>query len=324
MRFLTLFIEKVPTHPEFKEVPVDVKKANKEKMTEILTLTEKLKSKLLERYKKEYEQFLIDQEIERKKLMEEEEKKRKEREDAARNKPANSSTIIVPSAPDFGDLDQIVYPNDFPDPSSTKPPSSGLLPGNSAIKPPVFDRTTKPSISLIEGGLRSILIPDDTMRKFLDVARTNTLKNVETCAILGGKLQQHILTVTHIIIPKQTGTSDSCNTMNEEEIFDIQDQLQLITIAWIHTHPSQTAFLSSVDLHTQYGYQAMMPEAIAIVCSPKYEEVGFFSLTSSGLDEISKCPQNGFHPHSNNLFSESSHYALDKTKSVTIVDLRVR
>jgi hypothetical protein len=25
-------------------------------------------------------------------------------------------------------------------------------------------------------------------------------------------------------------------------------------------HPSQTAFLSSVDLHTQAGYQIMMPE----------------------------------------------------------------
>ena len=48
--------------------------------------------------------------------------------------------------------------------------------------------------------------------------------------------------------------------MNEEEIFDIQDQLNLITLGWIHTHPSQTAFLSSVDLHTQAGYQIMMPE----------------------------------------------------------------
>lgn len=38
------------------------------------------------------------------------------------------------------------------------------------------------------------------------------------------------------------------------------------------THPSQTAFLSSVDLHTHCSYQLMMPEAVAIVCAPKHNE----------------------------------------------------
>lgn len=81
----------------------------------------------------------------------------------------------------------------------------------------------------MEGGLRAVRIPDDTMTKFLEVARPNTLKNVETCGILAGQLKQSQLLVTHVILPKQSGTSDSCNTMNEEEIFEIQDQLNLIT-----------------------------------------------------------------------------------------------
>ena len=38
------------------------------------------------------------------------------------------------------------------------------------------------------------------------------------------------------------------------------------------THPTQTAFLSSVDLHSHFPWQKMMPEAIAIVCSPKFQE----------------------------------------------------
>ena len=38
------------------------------------------------------------------------------------------------------------------------------------------------------------------------------------------------------------------------------------------THPSQTSFMSSVDLHTHCSYQLIMPEAIAIVCSPKFDE----------------------------------------------------
>lgn len=68
----------------------------------------------------------------------------------------------------------------------------------------------------------------------------------------------------------------------------------------------------------------MMAEAIAIVCSPKHNELGFFSLTSKGMDDISKCSQSGFHPHPSDQFMEASHYKLDKHKSVTIVDLRVR
>lgn len=82
----------------------------------------------------------------------------------------------------------------------------------------------------MEGGLRRMHIPDDTMRKFLDLAKSNTMKNIETCGILAGKLQQHQLYITHVIVPKQSGTSDSCNTMNEEEIFDVQDNLNLVTL----------------------------------------------------------------------------------------------
>lgn len=235
LRFLTLFVEKIREHPKIKEVPAETKKTNKEKMTEVMALTEKLKAKLLDKYKKEYDQFLKDQEIERRKALE---AKRKEMEDA-KNKTAKISTpsniianVTLPSAPDFADLDEIVYPNDFPsEPQKPLPGQSGLLPGS---KPPSFDRSTKPSmsVSLMEGALRTLYVPNDTMQQFLDVARPNTNRNVETCGILCGRLEQHQLYVTHIILPKQNGTSDSCNTMNEEEIFDIQDQLHLITLGW--------------------------------------------------------------------------------------------
>lgn len=59
---------------------------------------------------------------------------------------------------------------------------------------------------------------------------------------------------------------------DEAEIFALQDKFNLISFGWIHTHPSQTAFLSSIDMHTHYSYQVMMPEAIAIVCAPKHNQ----------------------------------------------------
>lgn len=49
-------------------------------------------------------------------------------------------------------------------------------------------------------------------------------------------------------------------------------ELTCVTHSVSQTHPTQTAFLSSVDLHTHCSYQMMMPEAIAIVCSPKFNE----------------------------------------------------
>ena len=77
--------------------------------------------------------------------------------------------------------------------------------------------------------------------------------------------------MTTLVIPKQTGTSDMCSTENEEELFEYQDAHDLLTFGWIHTHPSQSCFLSSVDLHTHCSYQLMLPEAIAIVCAPKHD-----------------------------------------------------
>jgi proteasome lid subunit RPN8/RPN11 len=41
----------------------------------------------------------------------------------------------------------------------------------------------------------------------------------------------------------------------EEEIFEAQDSRNLYPMGWIHTHPTQTCFLSSIDVHTQCGYQ---------------------------------------------------------------------
>lgn len=68
----------------------------------------------------------------------------------------------------------------------------------------------------------------------------------------------------------------------------------------------------------------MLPEAIAIVCSPKHNELGFFSLTSDGIDFISKCTQTGFHPHPSDQFMEALHYKLEKDQHIIITDLRGR
>ena len=72
------------------------------------------------------------------------------------------------------------------------------------------------------------------MQNFLRLAQSNTSKNIETCGILAGKLERNRLLITHFLIPKQTGSPDLWVTHNEEDIFDFQDQHDLITVGWIH------------------------------------------------------------------------------------------
>lgn len=75
MRYLTLFVEKIVKHPGVKDVPVETKKASKTKLIEIMAITEKLKKTLLQMYEREYDQYLKDQEAEKKRAMEEAKRK---------------------------------------------------------------------------------------------------------------------------------------------------------------------------------------------------------------------------------------------------------
>ena len=45
---------------------------------------------------------------------------------------------------------------------------------------------------------------------------------------------KNAFTISHLLIPKQSGGPDSCITENEEDIFMYQDSKNLITLGWIH------------------------------------------------------------------------------------------
>jgi STAM-binding protein len=119
--------------------------------------------------------------------------------------------------------------------------------------------------------LRPVFLPSALRHKFLQIAADNTRKGLEMCGMLCGTTINKALFITHLIIPEQKCTSDTCETENESVMLDFCIENELIVIGWIHTHPTQTCFMSSRDLHTQAGYQVMMPESIAIVCAPQYE-----------------------------------------------------
>jgi len=361
IRSFRLFIEKLPKHRDYKSAVIPEKKDTVKKLKEIaFPKAEELKEELLKRYTKEYIEYneekkreaeelarsvAIQQELEKERQRVAQQKQQQLEqeqfhafEEMIRNQELEKERRKI--VQEFGKVDPglggpLVPDLERPSPDAFPPApvaSAQSLDYNTAVrpaKPPVVDRSLKPgALSNSEStptidGLRHVAVPERLCPQFLQLASANTARGVETCGILCGKLMRNEFTITHVLIPKQSAGSDYCHTENEEELFLIQDQQSLITLGWIHTHPTQTAFLSSVDLHTHCSYQMMLPESIAIVCSPKFQETGFFKLTDHGLEEISSCRQKGFHPHSKDppLFCSCSHVTV-VDRAVTITDLR--
>ncbi|ERN06665.1 AMSH-like ubiquitin thioesterase 3 [Amborella trichopoda] len=179
-------------------------------------------------------------------------------------------------------------------------------------------------------GIQNVHISTRLMEDFLELARVNTSKNLETCGVLGASLKNRTFYVTSLIIPKQESTSDSCQTLNEEELYAVQDEKSLFPLGWIHTHPSQSCFMSSIDLHTHYSYQIMLPEAIAIVMAPTDTErsYGIFRLADpEGVGVLKECQQRGFHVHEgpsdgSPIYEHCSHVYMNPNLRFEIIDLR--
>ncbi|XP_067879569.1 STAM-binding protein-like isoform X2 [Heterodontus francisci] len=354
-KYITLFLEKLPKHRDYKTSVIPEKKETIKKLKEIaFPRAEQLKGELLKRYGIEYaehqqlqrrEDEKCAQELARQQELEDEKQRvarmRQQQaeqeqlhafEEMIRRKELEKERLKV--LEEFAKPENSPMPEDFPLVPGVQRPPNNLPPTSPAVSlpntvPPVVDRSKKPTAfgtnwnNFSADRLRNVVVPKGLCQQFLQLAEANTARGVETCGILCGKLMQNMFTITHVIVPKQSSGPDYCNTENEEELFFIQDREDLITLGWIHTHPTQTAFLSSVDLHTHSSYQIMLPEAIAIVCSPKYQESGFFRLTDHGMDEISFCKQKGFHPHPKDppLFNACSHVSVTET-NVTVLDLR--
>ncbi|KAI9743196.1 MAG: hypothetical protein M1818_003040 [Claussenomyces sp. TS43310] len=210
-------------------------------------------------------------------------------------------------------------------------PHSGPRP---PTPPPPYDEapsyTFRPSAYLENGSpLRTVFLPPTLRERFLHIAAANTRKNLETCGILCGTLISNALFISRLVIPEQECTSDTCEMLNESALFDFCDSEDLMVLGWIHTHPMQTCFLSSRDLHTHCGYQVMMPESIAIVCAPsKQPSWGVFRLTDPpGMKSVLNCRQTGlFHPHpESNIYTDAlrpGHVFEAKGLEFQIVDLR--
>lgn len=204
-----------------------------------------------------------------------------------------------------------------------------------AVSPFVNEGGCKTEIPSAESVVRAesplqLHISTSMMESFMKLAKSNTDKNLETCGILAGLLKNRKFYITALIIPKQEATSSSCQATNEEEIFEVQDKQSLFPLGWIHTHPTQSCFMSSIDLHTHYSYQIMLPEAVAIVMAPtdSSRNHGIFRLTTpGGMSVIRQCQQRGFHPHNQPpdggpIYDTCTDVYMNPNLKFDVIDLR--
>lgn len=206
-----------------------------------------------------------------------------------------------------------------------------LIPASPAVTETQYgmDNSLPDGLASSESPLQ-LHISTKLMDSFMKMAKSNTDKNLETCGVLAGSLKNRKFYVTALIIPKQESTSDSCQTTNEEEIFEVQDKQSLFPLGWIHTHPTQSCFMSSIDVHTHYSYQIMLPEAIAIVMAPRDSSKthGIFQLTTpGGMGVIRQCPRRGFHPHDpppdgGPIYKQCTDVYMNPDIKFDVIDLR--
>ncbi|KAI5842456.1 putative endosome-associated ubiquitin isopeptidase [Morchella snyderi] len=222
----------------------------------------------------------------------------------------------------------------YPYYDAPRAPSAPALPSKVPAPPAKKHATTDfqfTTPATLENGtpLRTIFLPSGLRSEFLTVAAPNTRRNLETCGILCGTLIQNALFISRLVIPEQESTSDTCGTTDEEGLFQYCNNEDLMVFGWIHTHPTQTCFMSSVDLHTHCSYQRILQESIAIVCAPKHEPSwGVFRLTDPpGVKSILNCRQKGmFHPHEErNVYTDAmrpGHVCEVREMGFEVVDLR--
>ncbi|NXJ90556.1 STALP protease, partial [Corythaixoides concolor] len=356
-KFITLFVEKLPSHRDYHQCAIPEKQDIIKKLKEVaFPRTDELKRDLLKKYDLEYQEYMQNKnkrktellkKLEHQKLIEAEKKRiahmrqqqleseqfqffedQLKKQELARDQKIKAS-VVMSEQIDGSMLSCISVPENSSLSTALleKKERSGTS-GCTGHSPPV-NRVLKPAATLsavqtqLAEALRGVILPRDLCHKFLLLAEANTVRGIETCGILCGKLTYNEFTITHVIVPKQSAGPDYCDMENVEELFGIQDQYDLLTLGWIHTHPTQTAFLSSVDLHTHCSYQLMLPEAIAIVCSPKHNDTGIFRLTNAGMLEVSSCKKKGFHPHTKDprLFNPCTH-VVGKDIKIIVLDLR--
>jgi STAM-binding protein len=205
-------------------------------------------------------------------------------------------------------------------------------------------------------------IPASLPAVFADLASPHTAVDLECGGTLWGvACDDGSFKITTLVLPPQSPSDIDINffapldaASDSPELNAMAAEVQqalnargLVIGGWIHTHPTQTCFLSSVDLHCQvdvFGDLSGLPanvSRIALVVAPLHT-IAAYVMTDAGTSSIRSCSQGQtFHLHKQHehvsydskadsppwesawyVDGFRSGYAVPTDESLRVVDLR--
>ncbi|NWW34258.1 STALP protease, partial [Panurus biarmicus] len=341
-KFITLFVEKLPSHRDYHQCAVPEKQDIIKKLKEVaFPRTDELKRDLLKKYNLEYQEYMQHKnkckteflkKLEHQKLIEAEKKRiahmrqqqleseqfqffedQLKKQELARDQKIKES-VVMSEQIDGSMLSCISVPENSSLSAALleKKERSGTA-GCAGHSPPV-ERVLKPAATLsavqtqLAEALRGVILPRDLCHKFLLLAEANTVRGIETCGILCGKLVQfnpHIcMGKTYLIV------------LYYPVILAFESvSMHSIVSGFSLLLPSQTRVLNAIFLHILLNK--------VIIIGAIHLNTGIFRLTNAGMLEVSACRKKGFHPHTKDprLFNPCTH-VVGKDIKIIVLDLR--
>jgi len=130
-----------------------------------------------------------------------------------------------------------------------------------------------------------VKISDSTICKA--IRRTSEV-SIESGGILVGKLKDEELLINGLETGQQSGTHVHV-TLHDEFLVETATKYaerDEKIVGWYHSHPKMGCFMSSTDIDTQRRYQALFPNAVALVIDPQRPIFRFYQVEDSSYTSV--------------------------------------
>eukprot|EP00438_Fugacium_kawagutii_P002423 Skav227972 [mRNA] locus=scaffold3773:2640:8668:- [translate_table: standard] len=157
--------------------------------------------------------------------------------------------------------------------------------------------------------LKEIQMPHNVLTTFVQAAWSVSEVN-ETMAWLTGRVEQRgkgknkrtVVQVSGMFLPKQESNRWSVWEPKDAEIphqmLQHMQESETYVVGWIHSHPTFSSFLSSVDMHSQFQLQSDLAMAFAVVVDQD-RKPRVMRLSEKGMAVLAECKLDpcAFHEH---------------------------
>ena len=212
-----------------------------------------------------------------------------------------TSPAVEKSKGDDSDDDWVVVDDEEEEPTQMTPPPAGLrkrLEYSSVEEVYRSDLPREKSDFIADDftGLKRTIVlelPYDLISRFKYVFETFTTGMAEIQVHLTGyrrmEGETHVVTVTEMVIPQQTGSIHDCHIVDKDFIRNLDAEKH---VGVLHVHPEGGCYLSGEDTHTTASFEKSTGGPfVSGVFDPINNCYGFMVIKDTKLEAVHKCRQ---------------------------------